>query len=592
MSLDIQSRGFRAIFALALTAGCATGCSLLLHSDASQCSIDSDCVARGFTTDTTCEVATGTCVAKSKSDGGTGVSCQKYSDCPQPTGGSQQIVACDVDTNTCIQVTSEECPFVIGDYMDTPAPVFIGAFATIPTSGPMTDPSYENYALAQGDFASMGGVELAPALGGLRMPVVVVCDNTADTSVVMRHLINDVHIAVLVADLDTTPLLTTFSSVNNGDASAPTVLFINPFGSNDTFARVNTRSLLWSLLGQPSDVTQAYQAFFPWVEAYVRKTQNLVATDDGGALPPMRVATVTSASTDPQQLSDAVIPILTWGGGPATLSSNPNYLGITMDASELNADASATKINTAVGKAVTQLIAFKPNVVVSFAGDEFDSVLEDVDLEWTTSTMGPKPFYLIGPFNSASGSLLEWSNDSASNRSRLAGVTFADAPGNYPVLVNYEQEFVSTYSGTLTTAGYYSNYYDAMYYAVYSLAAAGPKLTGTNAAEGMLDLTNTVPPATRSYDMGPAGIAGVESALGAPGTPVVSLNGTLGPPTFNRATGARVGQGDVYCADLADNGPTWAYDVLRLEAADGGSPLDGAPLEGTFPCFDGMAPPP
>jgi hypothetical protein len=310
----------------------------------------------------------------------------------------------------------------------------------------------------------------------------------------------------------------------------------------------------------------------------------------------MRVATVTSASTDPQQLSDAVIPILAWGGGPATMSNNPNYLGITMDASELNADASATKITTAVSKAVTQLLAFKPNVVVSFAGDEFDNVLVDLDFEWPVPDAGqpqlPKPFYLIGPYNSASTSLLEWSNNSASNRSRLAGITFADAPANDPVLVNYEQEFVSTYGGTLTSAGYFSNYYDAMYYAVYSLAAAGPKLSGTNAAEGMLDLTNTIPPATRSYDMGPADIAGVESALGAPGTPVVSLNGTLGPPTFNRGTGARVGQGDVYCADLGSSGPVWTYDVLRLEAADGGSPVDGAPLEGTFPCFDGMAPPP
>jgi len=46
-------------------------------------------------------------------------------------------------------------------------------------------------------------------------------------------------------------------------------------------------------------------------------------------------------------------------------------------------------------------------------------------------------------------------------------------------------------------------------------------------------------------------------------------------------------------ADAGDAAASVYYenDVLLLQAADGGSPVDGAALEGTFPCYAGMAPP-
>jgi hypothetical protein len=136
-----------------------------------------------------------------------------------------------------------------------------------------------------------------------------------------------------------------------------------------------------------------------------------------------------------------------------------------------------------------------------------------------------------------------------------------------------------------------------MYFAVYSLAASGTSganLTGKAAASGMFNITYTASSTAKSFNMGIADITNIESALAAPGTPSISLNGTLGPPSFNQGTGARIGQGDVYCAAPPGAGSpgTFSYDVLTLAAADGGSPADGAALVGTFPCYDAMVPPP
>ncbi len=628
-----SSRGLRAILACALASASGMGCSLLLHSDASQCSNDSDCAARGFA-NTTCEVTTGTCVAQTLREGGAdaehdggdggeprkeggresgaetggdtgtdgGTRCQKTADCPVPTEsfGSVQV-ACDVDTHTCVSLTSMECPFVIGDLTNVNAPpVFIGAFATIPASGPMAHPSFLNYELALDELANNGdGISIG---SGLRTPVAVVCSDESDPNVVMPHLINDVHIAVLVAALNTTTLLTAFSNVNDTDASAPTVLFINPFGSDDLFAPIQTQGLLWSLLGQPADVTQAYQAFFPWVEAYVRRTQNLTAAD-GGAPPSLRIATVTSNSADTQQLSLAVQKALDWN------ALGTNYIDVKLQYSSLNAGYTLSEGTTEATAAAQALADFRPNIVVSFGSEEFVSTVEVLDgFDWSTSTMGPKPFYVVGPYNEGSPTLTAWIGSDDSKRVRLAGINFASAPATDPVLSTYTNDFVMTFPQAPASATAYNNYYDAMYFAVYSLAGAANvvPLTGTAAAGGMIDLTYASPPGA-SVDMGAASIATVESTLTLPGTlSKISLNGTLGPPDFNQKTGDRVGQGDVYCvarypedAGIDDAGntlalqPYYVNDVLRLEAADGGSPADGGvpDLEGTFPCFDGMAPP-
>jgi hypothetical protein len=314
------------------------------------------------------------------------------------------------------------------------------------------------------------------------------------------------------------------------------------------------------------------------------------------------VATLTSNTADTQQLSASVQSALGW-------ATNPNYVyqDVPLQYSALNANYTVLEGNTEANAAAQTLLTFAPDVVVSFGSEEAIVAIEDLDAEWS---MGPKPFYLVGPYNAGSPTLISFignGNGAAteSRRSRVAGINFASAPANDPVLMTYTNNFVATFPQAPASATAYNNYYDAMYFAVYSLAAApGSPLTGQAASTGMLDLTYTSPTGT-SIAMGAASIGTVESTLNQPGSgSKISLDGTLGPPDFNQKTGARVGQGDVFCfsrypvdAGIDEAGDTLAgqpypvNDVLRLDA-DGGAPADGAALEGTFPCFDGMAPPP
>ena len=614
----------RSALAAALVAAIAFcgGCSLLLHADANQCSIDGDCAARGggFANDVCVE---GTCVATAPlssneagpdagadatmdangdvatqatadvANGGEAeaavadaapeaAGCTSNADCA-PASVTHPEVACDQGSGTCLQLTTDECPLVIGDYSgNVEPPLFFGSFATLPPNALESHPSFLNYTLAIDEFTESGGIPAGPG-NGLRMPVAIVCDDSADIHTATVHLQSDLHVPGILAALDAVTLRTEF--VN--DFGPASTFVINPFGADSTLVSpsLTTNGLLWHMLGQPGDVAPAYAAFFPEVEAYVRAAQNL-ASSDGGTVPTgLRLATVTANATDAQDLATAVEAVLQWNGQSLAQNAAAGlYKSVSMDSILNGTDLSTIDVSTAV----STLVDFRPNVIVSFASSEFVKMLEVLEYDWQSTTdagePNPSPFYLVGPYNMVSQELLDWVGAGSgaateARRKRVAGVGVA-APTDTHELVAYENRFLGAFPNGQADLGQ-ENYYDAMYYMVYSIVGAGrvPTLAGPNLGQGILRLLSG-----NSYDEGPGSSMGeIFGALSAPnGT--VSLFGADGPPDFNLATGARIGQGSVYCVsrDVSSGAPGFSYDVLTLSSSgDGG-------LGGTFPCYSGL----
>jgi hypothetical protein len=356
---------------------------------------------------------------------------------------------------------------------------------------------------------------------------------------------------------------------------------MNPFGADSTLTSLPTNGLLWHMLGQPSDLTSAYAALFPRVEAYVRSAQGIPAGT------PMRVASVTATSaTVTNDLAKAVDGVLTWNGGPAVASNTTNFLDVQIPQSYLSGD-DVTQIDyTAPVMALTN---FAPNVIVSYASEELSLLLQHYEFN-----SGQTPFYVLSPYNIGSSSLTAWIGASETKRKRFVGINF-EAPANNQVLSTYQNHFLSVYPAGSWALGA-ENYYDAAYYTIYSLIAAGrtTSLTGTRVGEGMPHL---VDPAGVPFKVGVADIGDVTSQLVTLGAKNVDLVGTLGPPDFSLTTGARLSEGSAYCIARDTTPPpdgavptlalSYARDVLTL-AGDGGAPTDGGPpeLQGTFPCYN------
>jgi hypothetical protein len=605
------------------------GCSILFHADAIQCSSTTDCTARGsaFTgyscnqgtcippqclkdndcvthdasaSSLVCSTVTFTCVkATPVPDAGSetgvvaeagvdaGPTCNVNSDCT-PTNPQYADVACDVDNHRCLQLTSAECPLVIGDLsatsfgsQDYVAPgTFIGTFIVIPPTAQTSHPSYLNYALALGEFQATGIPVGATTTNPYRVPIGIGCDvETPNLGNAMNHLINDVHVPVLVSALAPADLLSVF----NNYTLPNNILTINALADDPTFTSVITQGYLWHMLGQPGDVAPAYVAFMPILERYLRSSSS---PQPIGPTAPMKIVTVTSNSSATNGLAAAVENVLTWNGGQTIAQNGASYLAEVLPDSILNGTSPGDPTLVAAEKAVANDIAmFQPNVVISFASDEFDGVIENLEFDLNPPNL---PFYLMGPYNVGDTTLQSDVNDVATGTHRLAGVAFASIPPAYQnVLTNYIARFNAAYQNAMPGAVDEENYYDAMYFAIYARIFAGkadPPM-GSDLVSGMLHLVSTT---ATPYDVGP-GDQGNILALLAQRLPV-QLIGTLGPPNFDTTTGARIGVGDIYCFQQSDAGTNFLfdYDVLRLINSDGSSPDGGSPFTGSFPCYSGI----
>jgi hypothetical protein len=524
--------------------------------------------------------------------------CNVPADCTLDGGGIAHLErTCDLTTHSCVQLTTDECPFVIGDWRQQQMlgpPIFIGAFATIPNSAPTADPTYENYELAISEFTTYGKGVPAGALPNVtkRTPLAIVCNDAlpdqATYDKAMRHLINDLHTPVVVAPLPSGVLATTFTNdVLNNDAG--TALVINPLAADSTIIppALISNGLLWHDQGAPADYAPAYGAFFPTVERYVRGLHQLGPAPDGGSKTPMKVAVVTSQnSIDLADLAAAAKPWLTWNGQSlqANQAAGNYYEGTILDTTLNGANPSKIDYSQVVG----QLVTFQPDVIVAFGSEEVYNMLQLLEIQWST---GPRPFYLLSPYIAGYPPLLQWIYQTCANngvdtletcRTRFAGINAASTTDTQD-LADYESRFLTLFPQGQSSLGW-ENLYDAMYLAVYSLVASGRQFepNGARASMGMTQLIST---ATKETE-GPVDMGTIFGTLGQ-GSPI-SLYGPLGAPNFNMNQGARVGVGDVYCLGKPDAGggvPPYNYDVLRL--VDPAAPDAGLTATGTLCTTDG-----
>jgi hypothetical protein len=113
------------------------------------------------------------------------------------------------------------------------------------------------------------------------------------------------------------------------------------------------------------------------------------------------------------------------------------------------------------------------------------------------------------------------------------------------------------------------NWYDTIYYLAYATYNAGAdhRLNGAEIAAGMLRILSGP-----RYNVGPFDIGPIFQALGDHQSSI-QLNGTLGPPSFNTTTGARIGRGALFCFDNL----LFAHPQVEV--------YDGTTLAGNFECY-------
>jgi hypothetical protein len=500
--------------------------------------------------------ATATASAPVPMETGPDIECETNVDC-RDTQKLQNHICRD---NKCVDLTTFECPVVLqSENLYTADPIIVGAYSAINSSAQTTGPITLNYDLALKEFTDYGGL-LADGNGNRRQFVAVVCEGRPDPDapieVSLDHLINTVKVQGIVASiLDTAQLQAAFKT-----AKAANVLFIDPLYADTTLTLQNNGGMLWFILGEWRSLAPAYVELTQRAEDFQKvrsgDTEVRVALIQGALTPQKDISQVLQA--------DDINHLVVNGKSVSDEANLANFqlIGLKPSFPDVAADVTAV---------VGQLQDFKPHIIVLATGVDFiDKVLGPLEATWDDLAEGQvRPFYVLSPDMVVGSGLDDVAY--ADVITRAAGVNF-EGYADRNLYIAYRNNFNTAYGSTLFYEEH-ENFYDAMYYLLYAVAASGlpPRFDGTDIAIGMRRLVaqgDSIP----SYKVGFLDLAKALSALNTPGNEI-NLKGTMGPSNFY-TNGTRVVQGSVWC--IKDG--VEQYNVLRLDS-------DGA-LTGTFPCFD------
>lgn len=417
-----------------------------------------------------------------------------------------------------------------------------------------------NYELALEHFTAQGGLDVG---GATRLPVAVVCDVAREESskidAALEHLTGEIGIRAILAPLPAAELKRSFERVYRDKRRS--VFMLSPSASAPLLTAVADDGLLWHVLPPPRDLALVYPPLIRRVEEYLRRQRR--QRRDAAAVP-LRLALMSSPLAEDVEIASYLETALVLNGVPRAELDRDSYRRYVIEPEQ--ADQGRSLVD-----AIVDLFAFRPNIVVALDDDAEAFVaktLTVVEGAWEQVHDGQeRPFFVVSAYQPRSTTLANTLREFPRLAERIVGVAPVVARDT-ALYAAYLSELQARSPAPFQLAGAES-FYDAAYFLLYSATAApgGPKPSGAELAVGMKRLISGKPIA-----MGSTQIAEALRELRDPGGSI-ALHGTLGPPDFDVATGARrpQDQGSVWCVTHEEEGEVvFHYDALSFDASNRG----------------------
>jgi branched-chain amino acid transport system substrate-binding protein len=525
----------------------APSCSLVIDASATQCTKDADCKAFPGAT---CK--SGTCV------GGGGDQCAKNADC---SAMGDYYVCRQSSPRQCVQLTSADCPTVVGDYKDDNA-VFFGLIADLASD---TGASILNGATL--GVEDLNALKLPPKPGSSasRPVVLVACTDQSDKTNgerVAKHMVEDLGLQAICGAAYSGITLGIAGDVTIPDdvllmSSSATSTLITDYEKRDpkcmaacgadTGCQAQCVPILWRT--SPSDKIQSAA-----IAAYFKdRYENEVRVDLGTMSMPfagqLKVAVAFKGDAYGQGLKEALEQVLQFNGQSALSQLDTNYKAFNYGNPD-DTQSSPLKYN----ETVVALTQFQPDIILAFGTDEAvhepdpgnptgAGIFKRVEATWTGAT---KPHWLF-----SDGGLIPSLSDEAQVAGALSRVR-GTIPGtdnlNFQAFVSqYSSRFSSETLGSAQTFGA-AGAYDIMYLFSYSaVAAQSNPLTGPQIAKGF---SRMVGGATKIK----VGKTGINQAFQILSTAdgAFDFDGASGPLDFDLKTGEAVSDIQIWCLPKPD----------------------------------------
>jgi len=515
--------------------------------------------------------------------------CDTHNDCFKlyPDDSDENPRACV--QGTCVPLKSADCPVVL-PLSDNPDPdnpnpdgawnllrstnaVILGAFSPI-TSGQI-DTFGRNYDLAVTELSdATGGVK--PNTTDRRQVVVVVCNMLYSSQVKLiapaMHLMDELKVPGVAATL----YLQDQTYVWEHVAAERQVVMMMPLYSNQQLVDEPDDGFIWHMLSGANQLSVSYQPLLNMTVGHLRALGDLGETED------VKVAHVKARDEPFLQDTAAYLEANLQFNGQSVGDNDTasKYLGIQVT-SDYKAPADPQT------DAIEKILTFAPHVVLGTNVSEvIKFIIPGVEKDWDARNPGrARPFYLLGAltYNDAGMSKLintdtSLSKGQTSLYQRILGLNWP-AAADQSVYEAYQKRWKDVYGQRQDG---YENFYDAMYYLLYGVAASAAPVDGPHLLAGLGRVTAhglKIP----QLDVGPGdAMRDAVTELGRNQGSKYEVIGAMGPPSWD-PTGARTDAGSVWCVNAAG---AYQPDQLRYDAGDASlQPSDPALTDSDIACF-------
>jgi len=567
----------------------ASSCQAFYDLSASQCSTDADCDTRfgrglicdlGVCRDTTSSSgssgkggtnnsgsSTGATAGTSVDEGGNSgkggtnpvsgdagmggtdpdvTECSTHKDCFEryPDDSEENPRACV--EGTCVPLLSKECPAVLPlsdngtwNLLKSTNAIILGAFA--PFNGTTLTTNGNNYDLAVTELSDTTQGVYAGSTKR-RQVVVVLCNMDFESQdellVPVKHVIEELKAPGVVGAF----LLQDQKYIWENVARDNGVFMMVPVYSDQALIDEQDDGLLWHMLSGANALSVSYQPLLDMTEQHLRALGNLSATED------LKVAHVKAKDEPFLQDTAAFLEAnLTYNGQSVSENLDDNLYKSVQITSFYKAPADTQQA------AIDAILPFGPHVVIGSTSSEMMKfIIPGIEKGWEAQHPDqPRPFYLLGALDFNDGAMAPLISSDRSMQAgekplyeRILGMNWPAAADN-SVYEAYQRRWVDVYG---QREDGYENYYDAMYYLLYGVAAARAPLSGAQIAAGLLRVTasgSKIP----QVDVGPGeDMATYVNRLASDTSAKIELVGAMGPPNWD-VYGGRNDPASVWCVN-------------------------------------------
>lgn len=435
-----------------------------------------------------------------------GADCTTHGEC-------DATAMCVKATGRCVQLTTLECPRVLGDARADDA-VLVGTILG-------TEAEHA---------AVLAAEELAAGPASLPHLVVVGCDLGADALVPARHLAEELHVAAILGPQRAEDVV----AVTQPSARAGTLLVTDsPVGS---IANLSDDDLTWRVVS--SDVQRAKLVIEQMneLETLLRATRSVTT---------VKLAIVHASDALGTSARDAITGKLILNGHFLLDAANVGY--VRDDQVTAGDAASYAALVTAYAR------QFRPDMVFVTAAEQIGSLVVPLEQSLTAARVVDKPYYVFTDAARVEELLARIASGDlpADIRRRIRGVGPVSPVASAPVLADFTTAFAARY-GTAPAGGV-----NAMYDAMYALAYASG--TGSDRiGHGLRALA-----VGQQAFVGPKAMGDVAVLL-AKGQPM-QLVGTQGPLQWDANGDLRGGTIEVWCVGSRSGAAAYGSSGMTMD---------------------------